>query len=1175
MGKKERTAKLISAMVSATLATGMVPAAAFAQEAVEGAPTPDQGVESVDPTATEIAKAAEGGQALDTSAASAIALQDNGGDQPAQTAETVKLDLANGSIVITETGYVQGNNPEVSHTGDYEISGKTTINNIIVEGGTHVITLKDVSVDVRGQTGEAACACAIKGGDVTLSLPSGLRNAFTSGNSATSEPNNSEEWNNATSYAGIEVDDGASLTIEGEGSLTANSDSKRTAVADPGTGAGIGASATCSNGKWSKNANGCGDITISGGTVVASSTNGPGIGGGKSAAKVAINGGDVTATGGGFGCGIGSCYSNEGAISIEIDDGIVVAKATGNGAGIGGPIYKNNNCPVTIKGGDVTAIGGGTGAGIGSGGSSSSSPSSFAGNGGDIAITGGFVRAQGGTATRSDGDYVPGGAAGIGGGYSANKRNTVGAGMGSISITGGVVEATGGSGAPGIGTSSLAAKATNAYDIGSLVITGANVKAVAGEDYDPEGDYAVKVLKAPEGCGIGLGRNASDSAASKFADWSIDAGDGTPMEVVSLSGQSGNVPIARNGDSWHSFAPDSKGVITLYCPEGYYDPASGEGFLVAPEKDKLEANALVRDLNAVDVTAEGATTTVAALDARFAAMSAAQQSYINAKVEQGHQMGELKESFKTTHPDTTVTLSCESGDELNGKTATVKYWQAGYDLGKPASAPQNYVFDGWFVGDTRVTDDSGKSSATWPYLGDVTATAHWRSEITGAGEENDPYVIQSGSNLVALSHISNNIGTPEELALFGGATSASDLLSRSFKLGNDVTLSNTKDVAYVDRFYSIVGFGGTFDGDGKTINLDVDTSELAECSGDNSGKVNIAPEGADAQYLQIFGGIFSTINGATIENVKTAGAVKLLIAGGSAGVLAGVATGPVTFVNCTNDASLEVGSTVNTNWAGGLAGQVGSNGSTDTATFKGCENHGNVAAGTSLGASLGNSCSAGIASLIFAQNIVFEDCSNSGNLTATRATDVAERYSSVSGIAGLCYTGCKTLSMTNCSNSGALRSEAQRANTAYGLAGVSGSMDSVSLTGCSNSGSVVAEGGTAYVLVGGHALDSVSMPPTSYTNCSQILGGKGDYSRYSFNGVSADYSSGTSTLRVPVEKDSDNSFDASRYVCVDGKKAADLVSMGNSEVYNDFSHNGNQPIRVFITARFLPQLARH
>ncbi len=76
MGKKEKTTKLISVMVSATLATGMVPAAAFAQEAIEsgaqnGDAAPDQGIENVDPTATEIAKAteAEAQQAAPTSSA--------------------------------------------------------------------------------------------------------------------------------------------------------------------------------------------------------------------------------------------------------------------------------------------------------------------------------------------------------------------------------------------------------------------------------------------------------------------------------------------------------------------------------------------------------------------------------------------------------------------------------------------------------------------------------------------------------------------------------------------------------------------------------------------------------------------------------------------------------------------------------------------------------------------------------------------------------------------------------------------------------------------------------------------------------------------------------------------------------------------------------------------------
>ncbi len=56
MGKRERSAKLISVMVSATLATGMVPAAAFAQSAPASL---DQGVGSASPAATEIAQASE------------------------------------------------------------------------------------------------------------------------------------------------------------------------------------------------------------------------------------------------------------------------------------------------------------------------------------------------------------------------------------------------------------------------------------------------------------------------------------------------------------------------------------------------------------------------------------------------------------------------------------------------------------------------------------------------------------------------------------------------------------------------------------------------------------------------------------------------------------------------------------------------------------------------------------------------------------------------------------------------------------------------------------------------------------------------------------------------------------------------------------------------------------
>ena len=69
---------------------------------------------------------------------------------PVNTADG-KLDLADGSIVITETGYTQDNaESETAYTGEYTISGTTTENTITVTGGDHTIKLNGVNIDVSG-----------------------------------------------------------------------------------------------------------------------------------------------------------------------------------------------------------------------------------------------------------------------------------------------------------------------------------------------------------------------------------------------------------------------------------------------------------------------------------------------------------------------------------------------------------------------------------------------------------------------------------------------------------------------------------------------------------------------------------------------------------------------------------------------------------------------------------------------------------------------------------------------------------------------------------------------------------------------------------------------------------------------------------------------------------------
>ena len=203
--------------------------------------------------------------------------------------------------------------------------------------------------------------------------------------------------------AGLGVLEGRSITIRGDGALTATGGS---------WGAGIGAGAytnagsvTIEGGRVTAQAgassagigggykgNG-GTVAISGGTVSATGVSyGAGIGGGYQgkAGDVTISGGTVSATGGSGwgegGAGIGSGTTAVRGGSVVISGGTVTATGGGNSAGIGGG-YRTVGCDVSIRGGLVVAKGTGDGAGIGGGGNTTGYGSTAA-----IAISGGTVR---------------------------------------------------------------------------------------------------------------------------------------------------------------------------------------------------------------------------------------------------------------------------------------------------------------------------------------------------------------------------------------------------------------------------------------------------------------------------------------------------------------------------------------------------------------------------------------------------------------------------------------------------------------------------------------------------------------------------------------------------------------------------------------------------------------
>ena len=200
---------------------------------------------------------------------------------------------------------------------------------------------------------------------------------------------------------------GATLTIDGEGSLAA-----------------IGGNSAAGIGGGEKGAGG--NVIIIDGTVTATGgAGGAGIGSGYMGAgyTVTVSGGTVTAAGGTASAGIGSGYMGAGG-TVTISGGTVIA--TGGAGGIGGSsslggagIGGGGNSAggtVTINGGTVTATGASHGAGIGGGNE---------GAGGIVTINGGNVTAAGGWL-----------GAGIGGGEKGAGGNVI--------ISGDTVEAIAG-----------------------------------------------------------------------------------------------------------------------------------------------------------------------------------------------------------------------------------------------------------------------------------------------------------------------------------------------------------------------------------------------------------------------------------------------------------------------------------------------------------------------------------------------------------------------------------------------------------------------------------------------------------------------------------------------------------------------------------------------------------
>ena len=218
-------------------------------------------------------------------------------------------------------------------------------------------------------------------------------------------------------YPGIFIPKGYTLTIQGDGNLTAT-------PCDGGGGSAPGAGIGGARIPYA--AGDCGNIVIKGGDITAvggSSSAGIGAAPDHNCGNITISDGNVTATGGSGAAGIGSAdvtggTSPFGCGDITISGGVVKATGGINGAGIGsglgGPTALSFCGNILISGGYVEATGGYGTAGIGTGG--------FFSQCGTITITSGVTQV---IATKGTGDsFVP----------SIGKSNSVNETCGTITI---------------------------------------------------------------------------------------------------------------------------------------------------------------------------------------------------------------------------------------------------------------------------------------------------------------------------------------------------------------------------------------------------------------------------------------------------------------------------------------------------------------------------------------------------------------------------------------------------------------------------------------------------------------------------------------------------------------------------------------------------------------------
>ena len=411
------------------------------------------------------------------------------------------------------------------------------------------VTLKDLNIDAS--SGSEAAVSVTGKGDTNIELDGD--NALKSGAGHAGLEHNKTDTSGELTIQ--DKDKNGSLEavggFKGAGIGSAGSNDAQvkitggniTATCDDDWGAGIG------SGSDGNGTDGTAYVEITGGEINATGGYlGAGIGGGcNGSGNVTISGGTITAAGGEGAAGIGGGYYNGATVTITGDAVIKNASSTKYGAGIGGGLGHDGDVTISGNAKIENATGGYGAAGIGGG---AFDPPDKIGNGNVVIKENAKIdNVQGGTfgAGIGGGVYgignvtikdnatigtVTGNAygAGIGGGYAA---------LGDVTIEGNVTikNAQGGMNAAGIGGGTNAENDEDGGNGNQITIksneSGAPTVNATGGVSDVDSDTGETI---PGGAGIGSG--ASDATAEITIEGKV---------TIVAKGGEGNAAIGANG----------------------------------------------------------------------------------------------------------------------------------------------------------------------------------------------------------------------------------------------------------------------------------------------------------------------------------------------------------------------------------------------------------------------------------------------------------------------------------------------------------------------------------------------------------------------------------------------------------------------------------------------------